>query len=249
MATKGLAVSPASARGAYVSAFGGGGVGSAGNIAQLGTVFFIEANGGPQSVNATGRSNTTGAWFAGGHAGYEWAYGSRLLPAFEIEGLYLSGGTKNATLENPTVRLTEHTFADAFPMHTAVVLANMVVGFRTPYQNVTPYIGGGMGAARVSVNGASSAQLNPPEAGINHFNSGTDSSAWTFAAQAKAGVRLTLGNSGAYVFGEYRYLYVGSTDQIFGPTVYPGHAATSQWTVRLDDTSYHLAAGGVGFSF
>jgi len=125
----------------------------------------------------------------------------------------------------------------------------MVVGFRTPYQSITPYIGGGIGAANVSINGATSTQIDPPEAGINHFNASPDSSAWTFAAQAKAGARLALGDSGAYLFGEYRYLYVGGVNQVFGSTVYPGHAPTSPWTTSFGGTSHHLAAGGVGFSF
>jgi opacity protein-like surface antigen len=103
-------------------------------------------------------------------------------------------------------------------------------------------------AARVAVHGANSAQIDPPEAGINHFNSGTDSSAWTFAAQAKAGVRFALGDS-AFVFGEYRYLYIGANDQIFGPTTYFVHAPTSAWTVRFGDMSNHLGAAGIGFRF
>ena len=113
---------------------------------------------------------------------------------------------------------------------------------------MTPYIGGGIGAARVSASGANSLQTSPPEPGINHFNSDPDSSVWTFAAQAKAGVRVALGPH-AYVFGEYRYLYVGSTDQIFGPTVDPSHVPTTAWTVRFGDTSYHLATAGIGFNF
>jgi hypothetical protein len=51
------------------------------------------------------------------------------------------------------------------------------------------------------------------------------------------------------VFGEYRYLYVGSVDQTFGSTVDAAHVPTSAWTVRLDDTSYHLATAGIGFDF
>jgi opacity protein-like surface antigen len=133
-------------------------------------------------------------------------------------------------------------------MHSSVFLGNMVLSFPTLHPGLIPYIGGGIGGARVSVNGANSLQTSPPELGVNHFNSNTDSSVWTFAAQAKAGVRMALGRN-AYLFGEYRYLYVGSTDQIFGPTVYPAHAATSAWTVRFDDTSYHLATAGIGFNF
>ena len=58
-----------------------------GNISQLGTAFFVEAAGGPLSVNATGRSGSRSAWFVGGQAGYEWSYGSHLLPALEIRRL------------------------------------------------------------------------------------------------------------------------------------------------------------------
>ena len=113
---------------------------------------------------------------------------------------------------------------------------------------MTPYLGGGIGAARVSASGANSLQTSPPEPGINHFNSDPDSSVWTFAAQAKAGVRVALGPH-AYVFGEYRYLYVGSNDQMFGNTVYATHVPTTAWTVRFDDASYHLGSVGLGFNF
>jgi len=248
MYKEGPAVSPVPGRGAYVSLFGGWGRGDSSSASQLGTDFLPEATGGPLAINATGRTNTSRGAFVGAQIGHEWSYGSRLLPALEIEGLYLARTQRGATLENPSTRIPEHTFKVTFPTRTAVVLANAVVGFRTPNQNVIPYVGGGIGAAHISIDGASSTQRNPLEAGINHFNSGRDSSDWTFAAQAKAGVRIALGNS-AYVFGEYRYLYVGSHDHNFGPTVYPTHVATSASTVHSGHTSYHLLAGGIGIGF
>jgi opacity protein-like surface antigen len=236
------------ARGVYVGIFGGGGSSTAADVTQLGTAYFVEAMGGPLSVNATGRTGSGSVGFYGGQVGYEMSYPSLVLPAFEIEGLHLDAGTRRATLDNPTVRINDHTFADSLPMESAVFLANMVFSFRTSYPGVTPYIGGGIGAAQVSIDGAKSLQTNPSEGDLNHFNSGTDSSAWTFAAQVKAGIRVALGRN-AFVFGEYRYLYVGSTDQTFGPTVEPAHAATSAWTVRLDETSHHLGTAGIGFNF
>ncbi len=242
------ALTPAD-RGAYVGLFGGGAFGGDSNVNQLGTVFLYEFQGGPLPVNATGRTNSSSVGFGGAQIGHEWSYGSYLLPALEIEGLFLARGQQRATLENPTNRALERAFENTFPTRTTVALANAVVGFRTPYQGVTPYLGVGMGAAYVSIDGASSTQIQPLESGINHFNSNANSSAWTFAAQAKAGVRLALGNSGAFLFGEYRYLYVGSVDQIFGNTVNSAHVPTSPWTVTFDDTSYHLATGGIGFSF
>lgn len=243
------AASSAAGRGTYLGVFGGGGSRGSSSVSQLGTVFFLEAAGGPLAVNATGQTNSGSVGFGGAHLGYEWAYGTHLLPAVEIEGFYLAGNQQQATLANPTNWLAEHSFDNTFPTRTAVVLANMVVGFRTPYQGITPYIGGGIGAANVSIKGATSTQLAPPEAGINHFNSNSNSSVWTFAAQAKAGARFALGGSGAYLFGEYRYLYVGDANHVFGSTAYLNHAQTSPWTTSFGGTSHHLAAGGVGFNF
>ncbi|QUS42288.1 hypothetical protein RPMA_06325 [Tardiphaga alba] len=248
MVGKGPALSQASGRGAYVGVFGGGGSRSGSDLSQLGTVFFIEAVGGPSAVNANGRTGSGGVGFGGAHLGYEWAYGTHLMPALEIEGFYIAGNDRRATLDNPTIRLEEHRFDNTLPTRSTVLLANMVLGFRSPYANITPYIGGGFGAAHVSIKGATSSQLDPAEPGINHFNSNPDAAVWTFAAQAKAGARVALG-SGAYLFGEYRYLYIGDTSHVFGSTNYLTHAATSPWTVNSGGTSHHLAAGGVGFNF
>jgi opacity protein-like surface antigen len=236
-----------SARGVYFGGFGGGGFSTEAEVTQFGTVFFTEAEGGPLAVNAKGKSDGDGVGFVGAQVGYEFSRGSAVLPAFEVEGFYLDTGTRSATLQNPSNRIAEHTFDNTLPMNTTVFLTNLVLSFPTAYHGVTPYIGGGIGGALVSVDGAKSLQTNPSEGDINHF-SNTDSSAWTFAAQAKAGVRVALNHS-AYVFGEYRYLYVGSTDQVFGSTNSPVHAATSAWTVRVDDASYHLATAGIGFDF
>jgi len=236
------------ARGTYIGVFGGWGASSDTDVAQLGTVFLTEAEGGPLAVNATGQTDSDGVGFIGVQLGHEWSNGSAVLPAFELEGFYLDTGTRRATLENPTDRLPEHTFDNTFPNDTSVFLANLVLSLPTSYQGVTPYIGGGIGGAQVDIDGATSLQIDPTEGALNHFNSGPSSSAWTFAAQIKAGARLAFG-SNAYVFGEYRYLYVGSTDQIFGNTVDAGHASTTAWTVRFDDTSHHLATAGIGFSF
>ncbi|MCE9650812.1 MAG: outer membrane beta-barrel protein [Parvibaculum sp.] len=251
--TEGAAAAPQPlGRGAYVSLFGGVGRGGDSSASQLGTAFFVEAQGGPLAVDAKGQTESQRVKFGGAQLGYEWSYRSRLgfdlMPAIEFEGLHLSSADYRGMLENPNVRGYEQTFDDSFSMSTNVFLANAVVGIRTPYRIITPYIGGGIGAALVSVNGATSEQTNPVEPGINHFNAGADSSAWTFAAQAKAGVRVAVGDS-AYVFGEYRYLYVGDVDQAFGSTSYPTHVPTSPWTVRFGDTSYNLFNVGVGVGF
>jgi len=200
------------------------------------------------AVNANGSTGGGGVGFVGGQVGYEFSHNALMLPAFELEGFYLASGTRQGIARSPNDRLGEHNFDDSFKVNNAVFLANMVVSFPTRYYGLTPYVGAGIGAARVAANGADSLQVDPPEPGVNHFNSGTDSEAWTFAAQIKAGARLPLG-SNAYLFGEYRYLYIGSTDQTYGSTVFPGHAPTSAWTVNMDSTSYQLATGGIGFNF
>lgn len=237
------------ARDLYVGIFGGGGTSSGGDVTQRGTAFFTEAAGGPLAVNATGKADGSSGGLFGVQLGHEWSRGS-LLAAIELEGLYLPGRTASARLENSASpgRTEERTFDNSFDMSSTVLLGNLVVGFPTRYSGVTPYVGAGIGIAQVDITNATSTQINPAEAGVNHFNSGTDSSAWTFASQIKAGVRVALG-SDAYVFGEYRYLYVGATDQNFGPTVYPAHVPTTDWSVRFDGTSYHFLAAGIGLSF
>lgn len=237
----------APARAAYVGVFGGWGDASVSSVNQVGTALFPDVVGGPLSVNAAGGRVNSPAGLVGGQLGYEWSYNSVLMPAVEFEGFYLAN-TPHARLDNPTLRVPEHTFDVNFPMHNAVFLANLVLSFRTSLPNVTPYIGGGLGAARIGISGAESTQVSPPEPGINHFNSRTDSSALALAAQAKAGVRLALGDR-AYLFGEYRYLFIDSASPTFGATDYPTHAPTTDWTVRFGTMSHHLAVAGIGFRF
>lgn len=249
-----LVVSPAvadqtnKARGVYFGVFGGGGSSTGTDVTHRGTAFYPAAMGGPLAVNAAGKTDSDSVGFIGGQVGYEMSYPSLVLPAFEIEGFHLDSGTRRATLYNPTVRVADHTFDNTYPMNSAVFLANMVFSFPTSFYGVTPYVGGGIGAAHVSIDGAKSLQVEPSEGDLNHFNSGRDSSAWTFAAQVKAGIRFALG-SNAYVFGEYRYLYLGSTDQTFGSTVYPTHVETSAWSQDFGETSHHLGAAGIGLNF
>jgi len=238
-------------RGIYVGVFGGGGCSTISNVTQLGTSLLPPSSGGPLAVHATGGSGTHGFGLAGLQIGHEWSGNAEpggwgLLPAVEMEGYYLTG-TQRATVVNPTPRLPAHVFNDSFPMDNAAFLTNVVLSVQTPFQAITPYVGGGIGAACVTISGADSLQVRPPEL-VNHFNSGPDSSSWGFAAQAKVGLRVALGER-AYVFAEYRYLYVGSTTYVFGSTVYPTHAPTTDWTVRFNDTSHHLAVGGLGFRF
>ncbi len=158
-------------RGTYASIFGGGGFASDTGVAQLGTAFFIEAQGGPLAVNARGTAGSGGVGFIGGQIGHEWSNGTLVLPAVELEGFFISNGSRHASLNSPTDRLDEHSFDDTFSQNTSVFLANLVFSLPTTYYGLTPYLGGGIGAARVGVSGANSLQIAPPEAGVNHFNS------------------------------------------------------------------------------
>jgi len=243
-----MAAEQTEARGLYIGAFGGVGSGSATDVTQRGTLYFPEVVGGPLAVNGTGRAGSEDVSFFGGQVGYELQSASGVLPAFELEGLRVDTGTRRATLDNSNIRLSEQSFDNSFSTDATVFLANLVVSFPTSFHDLTPYIGGGIGAADVKADNATSVQTDPAEVGINHFNSDAASSAWTFAAQAKAGARVSL-TENLYLFGEYRYLHLGSTDQDFGSTDYPTHVPTSAWSVGFDDTKLHLASVGIGFHF
>lgn len=239
-------------RGTYVGLFGGGGSFNINNVSQIGTALFPDFAGGPLAVHATGSSGSEGVGLIGLQIGHEWSDISEggcwgFLPALEFEAFYLAG-TQRAHLDNPGTRLPEHEFVDTFPMNNAALMTSAVLSVRTPYEWLRPYFGGGIGITCVSISGADSAQVNPPEPGINHFNSGTNSSRWAFAAQAKVGLRFALTDH-AYVFTEYRYLFVDSTNHGFGSTVYPTHAPTTNWRVHFDSMSHHLGIAGIGFSF
>lgn len=239
-------------RGMYASVFGGGGSSNVNSVDQMGTAYFTEAEGGPLSVNALGSSSADGVGMVGVQIGHEWATGEPegswgVLPALEFEGMYLNG-TQRGQLDNDTARLPEHVFDASFPMDNFALLASGVVSFQTPLVNLFPFIGAGLGTTNVKIDGANSLQLEPAEAGINHFNGNPNSSAFGLSAQFKAGLRVTL-TERLYVFTEYRYLYVGSTTHTFGPTQDPAHVPTSPWTVQLKDMNYHLGVGGIGFDF
>jgi opacity protein-like surface antigen len=234
--------------GIYFGGFGGGGFFSA-DVAQKGTAFFSQDAGGPLSVNAVGDTNASWFGFGGLHLGYEWLGDPEsswhFTPGVELEGYYFSK-TKTADLDNPAERLDFHLFTDTFPMRTGVILASGILALTNHY--VTPYVGLGIGSAMISIHGADSTQTDPPEPGVNHFNSDPDAFDWSFAVQAKGGLRYQLFKY-MRLFGEYRFLYVTPTNFTFGSTQYPGHVATSSWKVRLSDMYYNLFSVGIDFTF
>lgn len=233
----------------YLGIFGGGGTISGNNIQQSGTAFFSASQGGPLFVNAQGKASTDSIGIGGMHIGYQGLVWSQtLIPAIELEGYYL-GGTQSGNLLNPTPRIPEHTFVDSFPMNVGVVLVNGVFTFNAIYFNkIHPYVGGGFGAGIISITGADSPQVQPPEPGVNHFNSNTDASNWTFAAQAKAGLTLDITNHW-WLFAEYRFLYLAPTVYTFGATQYPTHAPTTSWAVNFDSLYSNMGILGLAYGF
>jgi opacity protein-like surface antigen len=233
----------------YVGAFGGYGSSNHVDASQHGTAFFIEAMGGPLSVNAFGELNKRNSSFWGAQLGYQaqeiflnstWT----VEPAVELEGYSLNKRSFEGTFSNNTVRLEEHDFNVSYPMKRTAFLANAVLNFNNPCVLIHPYIGFGIGSALVKISNATSAQINPPEAGINHYNSDSSDTTSTFAGQIKLGLGYDI-NEYVSIFADYRWLYLANADFVFGSTVYPTHAETSSWQVKLDAQKFHLANVGV----
>lgn len=238
----------------YVGAFGGGIYSNSTKLTQMGTAFFSEAVGGPLAVFAQGHTKKNSTGFGGAQIGYEWSQSPgcngcsnwTLAPAAELEAYFFSH-KKNGHFINPTDRLPEHDFVNSFHMNTSVILANVVFSLNSSCLcGFSPYIGGGIGATHISLRNAKSLQVSPEEAGINHFNSKRNDSSWAFAAQAKAGLRYNFCES-FHIFAEYRYLFVDSSNYIFGSTVYPTHAPTSPWNVKMKDTHYNAFVVGIQY--
>ncbi len=241
----------------YVGVFGGGGASTNVSIAQYGTAFFPEDTIGPLAVNGFGHTDTRGVGIVGGQVGYQWSSISLNLfnslsgitPAVELEGYYVGKSTFTGhDINNETASLPEHDFLVSYPLNTAVFLANAVANFDLSNVNrVHPYVGAGIGAAVLSISGADSTQVAPPEGGVNHYNGNPSDKDATFAAQVKAGLNFDV-TSNVNIFAEYRWLYVSNSDYRFGSTVYPAHVPTSPWLVELGSQSYNMGAAGIRFS-
>lgn len=220
------------------------------SVDQRGTAFYTEAEGGPLAVDAKGKAPGRTKGFGGAHVGYEWmnpiCNGFRLAPALEVEGMYFANTVKKTHVINPTVRLPEHDFVDKFPMRVGTLLANGILEFNNDY--VSPYIGVGVGVGFVAINGATSTQTNPPEVGINHFNSNRHDFNCVFATQAKGGLRFRFLQH-YRVSAEYRFIYLTSSHIIMGSTNDPTHAPTSPWLVRLGGMAYNAVTLGFDFIF
>lgn len=245
---------PCASNRTYVGAFGGGLYSNSTQVTQMGTAYFEEEVGGPLAVFARGKTKKNSAGFGGIQFGYELSQNPincgcadwSLSPALEVEGFWYSH-TKKGHLINPTNRLPEHDFNDSFPMDVGVYLSNVVFSLNNScLGEFTPYVGGGVGATRISVKKARSIQVAPLEAGINHFNSDRCDSTWAFAAQAKVGLRYNICKA-LHIFAEYRYLYIDSSKYVFGSTMYPNHVPTSPWNVKVKNIHYNAFTVGIQY--
>ncbi len=240
----------------YIGAFGGGLDAISAKMSQMGTALFSEEEGGPLAVEARGHIKSDWAGFGGVQIGYEWSncfqYDScscwSVSPAVELEGYWYSNHKKGHLFNTTdTDRLPEHDFLDSFNMDAGVYLANVVFAVNNSnFMGLTPYVGLGVGATRISLHSAKSLQIAPVESGINHFNSDRHDVSWAFAAQVKAGLRYNFCQS-FHIFGEYRYLYVDFTNYVFGSTVYPTHAHTTPWNVKVNNMQYNAFAFGIQY--
>lgn len=238
----------------YIGAFGGGLYTRPANMSQRGTVFLNEPEGGALAVNAYGVTNSPSSLFGGAQMGYEWSKyplnmgfsESRITSAAELEGYWYSH-TTTASLFNTTDRGREQHFENSFQMNAGVYLVNAVFSLHhSSLKALSPYMGGGIGAARLSLTSATSLQTSPAEPGINHFNAGQSDSSWAFAAQIKAGLRYNIYDS-FHIFGEYRYVFLDYSNYIFGSTVNPLHAATSPWNVQVQNMRYNAFVFGIQY--
>jgi opacity protein-like surface antigen len=238
----------------YIGAFGGGIYSNSNEITQYGTAFFPETRApfiGPLPIIGEGNLNKTSAGFGGAQIGYEWSKsicsGWSLATAGELEVFFFQQKKHGHLVNQTLVGLPEHDFLDSFHMNSSIILANAVLSFNSDCMyGFSPYIGGGIGAARVSLHHADSLQVEPPELDVNHFNSNRNDSTWAFAAQGKAGLRYNFCQK-FHIFAEYRYLYVDAANFIFGSTNYSTHVPTSAWNVKVKNVSYNSYAIGLQY--
>lgn len=240
----------------YIGAFGGGIYSNTNRMTQYGTAFFPEPPNsiGPLSVIAEGDLKQTTTGFGGVQVGYEWnksfCSGWSLGTAGELEFFLFKHKKRGALINQSLVSaLEEHDFHNSFRMNSNMILANVVFSLNNDCLcGFSPYVGGGIGAARVSIHKANSFQVEPVEPDVNHFNSNPNDSTWSFAAQAKAGLRYNFCQS-FHIFAEYRYLYVDASNFILGATNYssPFHYPTSAWNVKVKNVNYNAFAVGIQF--
>ena len=133
----------------------------------MGTALFSEDVGGPLAVEALGHTKKKSTGFGGVQIGYEWSKrvdecsSWTIAPAAELEGYWLSRHIKGHLFNSTdTDRLPEHDFLDTFHMKEGVYLANFLLSLNNTW-GLSPYVGAGVGATRISLHDADSLQVAP----------------------------------------------------------------------------------------
>jgi len=269
-------------RGIYFGLLGGYGHANSGDLRQTGTAFarppFVdEEDIYNLPVNVNGKIKGDNFGLAGLQLGYEWGSMGFVKPSLEFEGLVL-GGNQKANIKNKydevavnpdtglpvgeTVLAGDHQFKYSSDMRSFALMWNGNLGFDTG-TFLTPYVGAGIGFAKVSQRNAKSIQTckfyngegecaietnGPGGEVINHFNTDDRDSDYVTAAQAKLGLRAELSKN-ISMFAEYRYLRLSSASYKFGQTEYLNHVETATWKVKSDATDFHFGNVGLQFSF
>lgn len=236
--------------GPYFGLFGGYGSARSTELVQQGAVLLNPVQHLP--IRAAGPTSRSNLGMGGLQLGYEWArLGSRehdwgIKPALELEAIYL--GKHSPVGDMPVRPAALGTQYVTLPMTAGVILANAVFTLETPYSSkVFPYVGVGVGAARLSIKNADS--FNPSEPGINHFNSDPNASSTELALQLKVGLKATVSEQ-IQMFAEYRHLSINSSSYTFGATDYPGlHLPTRPWDVSLGRQKYNFFVVGLQYRF
>lgn len=237
----------------YIGGFGGEMFSNSAQISQIGTLFFPQELGGSQASFSHGRIKKYSTGFGGAQIGYECSKpssgfecsGVALAPAAEMEAIFFDSA-KKGHLHHFLDAIPEHEFTDSFKKNVSICFVNGVVSLKNSLFGASPYIGGGIGAARISLHNVKSVQGSSDDSEVPHFNSKQTDSAWTFAAQAKFGVRYQISES-FHIFSEYRYVYVDSINYIFSSSPHSSHSIKSLWNVKLDGLNFNSFALGIQF--
>ena len=245
----------------YWELFGGGGAFSTGSISQTGSIFYPVLQGGALDIDATGNGSSSGVWMIGINMGYKWPEistknsGWLFGPAAEIEAYYLQG-TQNATLDNQNPpnesdnRLVTpaevNQFSATYPMHTGVFLLNAILSAHQKDSKIHPYIGAGIGAAVISIQGATANLTDPAVTDVNFYNSNQDATDWAFATQAKLGIDYTISENTS-IFAEYRFLYLTSTSYAFGGANSDSYSSSSDWEVNMGGMTFNMGTIGIRY--
>ncbi|MBM3194181.1 MAG: hypothetical protein FJZ60_00270 [Chlamydiae bacterium] len=237
----------------YAGVYGGGGGFTVSNITQAAIKYNSPSQGGTTYVTAYGGGRTAGVGMAGLQAGYLWpdlvdnnprrATPKSVSIGTEFEGYYL--GTKLSS----NLGSNFSTFNSTFPINGGTLLGSLVFHFGMYEQSrYHLFLGGAAGASVLTAHNATSYQVQPLQTGINHFNTQTTATAWTFAAQGKAGLMFDV-NEHFKVSGEYRFLYLTPARFRFGSTSYAGHPPTTPWRVKFGNMFVNMGDLGISYYF